>query len=211
MTDLLKKDSFHWNDKALEAFTKLKEVVTRPPMLALPDFSRPFIIECDASGKGLGAVLMQDQRPIAFHSQALKDKYLHLSTYETELLALASVVKKWRSYLLGRPFVVKTGHQSLKFLLEQRIATPSQQKWLAKLLEFAFVVEYKKGCDNRVADALSQTCGPTPALSTPITTSNFDSQASCLMLLTVLDPNWLKVLQDSYALDESVQQLIAAV
>ena len=107
-TNLLKKDSFHWNDKALEAFTKLKESVTQPPMLALPDFSRPFIIECDASGKGLGAVLMQDQSPIAFHSQYLKDKYLHLSTYEMELMALASAVKKWRSYLLGRPFVVKT-------------------------------------------------------------------------------------------------------
>ena len=156
LTDLLKKDSFHWNDKALEAFTKLKEAVTQPPVLALPDFFRSFIIECDASGKGLGAVLMQDQRPIAFHSQALKDKYLHLSTYETELMALASAVKKWRSYLLGRPFVVKTDHQSLKFLLEQRIATPSQQKWLAKLLGYAFVVEYKKGCDNRVADALSR-------------------------------------------------------
>ena len=58
LTDLLKKDSFLWNDQALEAFTKLKEAVTQPPVLALPDFSRPFIIECDASRKGLGAVLM---------------------------------------------------------------------------------------------------------------------------------------------------------
>ncbi|XP_075665366.1 uncharacterized protein LOC142635031 [Castanea sativa] len=72
-----------------------------------------------------GAVLMPDNRPIAFHSQVLKRKYLHLSTYETELLALASVVKKCRPYLLGRPFVVKIDHQSLKFLLEQRIATPA--------------------------------------------------------------------------------------
>ena len=60
LIDLLKKDSFHWSDKALEAFTKLKEAVTQPPVLALPDFCRPFIIECDALGKGLGVVLMQD-------------------------------------------------------------------------------------------------------------------------------------------------------
>ena len=115
-------------------------------------------------------------------------------------MALAFAVKKWRSYLLGRPFVVKTDHQSLKFLLEQRITTPSQQKWLAKLLGYAFVVEYKKGCDNRVVDALSRTFGPTPDMFASI----FDSKASCLMLLTVPDPTWLKVLQDSYSLDESV-------
>ena len=90
-------------------------------------------------------------------------------------------------------------------MLEQRIATPSQQKWLAKLLGFAFVMEYKKGCDNRVADALSRNCQPTPARSTPIPAPTSDLKASCLMLLTVPDPTWLKVLQDSYALDDSVQ------
>ena len=110
LTDLLKKDSLKWSGKAFVAFSKLKEDVTQPPMLALPDFSRPFVIECDASGCGLGAVLMQDQRPIAFHSQALKGKNLHLLTYETELLASATAVKKWRSYLLGRPFVVRIDH-----------------------------------------------------------------------------------------------------
>ena len=97
---------------------------------------------------------MQDNRPIAFHSQVLKGNHLHLSTYKTELLALATIVKKWRPYLLGRPFVVKTDHQSLKFLLEQRIATPTQQNWLTKLLGYAFVVEYKKGMENKVVDAL---------------------------------------------------------
>ena len=73
------------------------------------------------------------------------------------------------------------------------------------------MVEYKKGCDNRVADALSRTFGPAPDLSTSISASNSNSKASCLMLLTVPDPTWLKVLQDSYSLDESVQQLIAIV
>ena len=68
LIDLIKKDSFLWSDKALEAFKRLKEAVTYPPMLALPDFSKPFIIECDASRRGLGVVLMQDQRLIAFHS-----------------------------------------------------------------------------------------------------------------------------------------------
>lgn len=153
-------------------------------MLALRDFSKPFVIECDASGSGLGAVLMQDHKPIAFHSQALRGKNLHLSAYETKLLALATTVKKWRSYLLGIPFVVRTDHQSLKFLLEQRIATPSQQKWLAKPLGYAFAMEYKKGSDNRVADALSRQL----AFSSELSQSDPNSKTSCLFLLSVLDP-----------------------
>ena len=107
MTDLLKKDGFHRLDKALLAFNELKATVAQPPVLALPDFSKPFIIECDALGYGLGAILMQKHRPIAYHSQALKGKHLHLSTYEIELLALAIAIKKWRPYLLGRPFIVR--------------------------------------------------------------------------------------------------------
>jgi len=122
-------------------------------------------------------------------------------------MALASAVKKWRSYLLERPFVVKTDHQSLKFLLEQRIATPFQQKWLAKLLRYAFVVEYKRGSDNRVADALSRQFG----IDSNLLASSSDCKTSCLMLLTVPDPTWLDVLKDSYSLDASVQQLIAVV
>ena len=162
-------------------------------MLALLDFSKPFIIECDASGYGLGAVLMQEYRPIAYHNQALKGKHLHLSTYETELIALATAIKKWRPYLLGRPFIVRIDHQSLKFLLEQRIATLAQQKWLAKLLGYAFIVEYKKGVENKVADALSKR-------------SNYMSgqyeefpKVSCLLLLSVPDPTWLHILRDSYS------------
>ena len=103
---------------ALIAFNELKATVDQPSVLALPDCSKPFITECDASGYGLGVVLMQEHRPIAYHSQTLKGKHLHFSAYETELLALATAGKKWRPYLLAKPFIVRTEHQSLKFLLE---------------------------------------------------------------------------------------------
>ena len=122
---LLRKDSFIWTPAASQAFQLLKEAMSSPPVLALPDFTKPFVVECDASGLGVGAVLMQNQRPIAYHNQALKGKALALSTYEKELLALVVAVKKWRPYLLGRPFVIKTDHQSLKYLLEQKIGTPA--------------------------------------------------------------------------------------
>ena len=90
------------------AFQKLKVAMVQPPVLALPNFDKPFVIECDSSRRGIGVVLMQQGRPIAYHSQALKGKNLALSTYEKELLALVIVVKRWRAYLVERAFAIKT-------------------------------------------------------------------------------------------------------
>jgi len=195
LTQLLKKDAFGWNDEAEESFSRLKEAMTKAPVLALPDFSQQFIIECDASGLGIGAVLMQGKRPIAYFSQALHGRNLTLSAYEKEMLALVSSVKKWRPYLLGHRFVIRTDHRSLKFLWDQAIATEAQQKWLLKLMGYDFLIEYKKGQDNRAADALSrQTEGTLSALSAPI-------------------PHWIEPIQqevqqnpDLIALTERIQQ-----
>ena len=148
LSALLRKATITWTSKASHAFQLLKDAMSNPLVLALPDFSKSFMVECDASGLGVGAVLMQNQRPIDYHSQALKGKSLALSTYEKELLALVVAMKKWRPYLLGRPFVIKTDHQSLKYLLKQKIGTPAQQKWITKLLGYAFLVEYKHGKEN---------------------------------------------------------------
>jgi hypothetical protein len=154
LTDLLKKNAFVWSEVAEAAFEELKRAVTKPPVLILPDFSLPFVIECDATRRGIGALLMQQQRPLAFFSQVLKGRFLFMSTYEKELLALVAAVMKWRPYLLCHFFTIKTDHQSLKFLLEQKIGNPMQQRWVSKLLGYEFVVEYKKGQENKVADAL---------------------------------------------------------
>lgn len=108
----------------MEAFQKLKAAMTEPTVLALPNFAKPFIIECDASGKGIGVVLMQVGRPIAYLSQVPKGKALNLSTYEKELLALVLFIQKWRPYLLGHRCTIRTDQQSLKFLLEQRVGIP---------------------------------------------------------------------------------------
>lgn len=122
---LLKKNCFYWTPTTTEAFLNLKKAVTSTPVLRLPDFNKVFTIECDASRTGIGAVLMQEGQPIAFLSQALKGQALYLSTYEKELLSLVKAVQKWRPYLLGQPFKVKTDQQSLKFLLEQKVGTVS--------------------------------------------------------------------------------------
>jgi hypothetical protein len=118
LTDLLKKNAFLWSEVVEQAFQNLKVVVTNPLVLVLLDFNQPFVIECDEPGRGVGAVLMQNQRPIAFFNQVLKGRFLLLSTYEKELVALVAAVKKWRPYVLGHPLTIKIDHQSLKYLLE---------------------------------------------------------------------------------------------
>lgn len=92
---------------------------------------------------------MQNQQSIAFHSQALKGRSLHLSTYKKELLDLVTAVKKWGPYLVGKPFIINIDQQSLKFLLEQKFGTHALQNWLTKLLGYVFVVEYKNGGKTR--------------------------------------------------------------
>jgi hypothetical protein len=79
LTDLLKKDQFKWNPTAEEAFNHLKRIMTTAPILALPNFAKPFILECDASNSGVGAVLMQEGRPISFLSKPLSPKNQQLS------------------------------------------------------------------------------------------------------------------------------------
>jgi len=156
LTRLLKKGCFCWNEESTKAMEALKKAITTAPVLKLPDFSQPFSIECDASGSGLGAVLTQDKRPIAFFSKGLSDTSLTKSIYEKELMALVLAIQHWRPYLLGQKFTVYTDQRSLRYLLEQRITTQNQQNWLAKLMGYEFNIVYKIGASNKVADALSR-------------------------------------------------------
>jgi hypothetical protein len=156
LTQLLAKDSFHWSEAAEQAFIKLKEALTTPPVLYLPDFSQQFVVECDANGIDFGAILSQNSHLVAYFSEALKGSALALSIYENEMLAIIKVVQKWRPYLLGRSFIVRTDQKSLKYLLEQRITTPAQTRWLPKLLGYDYQIEYKRGLENQGADSLSR-------------------------------------------------------
>jgi len=99
---LLKKANFKWTNESVEALKMLQQAVTTAPLLALLDFSRPFSIDCDASGKGVAAVLTQNKRTIAYFSKALADLPLSKSVYKKELMALVLAIPHSRPYVLGQ-------------------------------------------------------------------------------------------------------------
>jgi hypothetical protein len=87
-------------------------------MLALPDFTQPFVIESDASGTGIGAMLMKNSHPISFESCKLREYERHYSVYDKEMLAIMHALAKFKQYLVGNRFKIKTDHNSLKFLMD---------------------------------------------------------------------------------------------
>ena len=124
------------------------------PVLALPNFSQPFVLECDASRERIGAVLMQKGQPIAFESRKLQDVEKLYSIYDKDMLAIMHALAKFRQYLVGNRFVVRTKHNNLRHFLEQKALNERQHKWVSKAQAYDFDIEYVKGKRNVVADAL---------------------------------------------------------
>jgi hypothetical protein len=156
LTQLLRKEGFQWTEAASTAFTALKQVLSTAPVLHLPDFSVPFVVDCDASGTGFDVVLHQNAGPLAFFSRPFAARHLKVVAYERELIGLVQAVRHWRPYLWGHRFVVRTDHYALKYMLDQRLSTVPQHQWISKLFGYDFAVEYRPGRLNVVADALSR-------------------------------------------------------
>lgn len=156
LTKLLKKEGFTWSSEAHGAFLALKKALVSASLLQLLDFTKRFIIDCDASGVGFGAVLHQGAGPIAFFSRAVAPHHAKLAAYERELIGLVKAVRHWRPYVWGRSFTIRTDHYSLKFLLDQRLSTIPQHTWVSKLFGYDFEVEFRLGKHNGAADALSR-------------------------------------------------------
>ena len=192
LTELLKKDKFEWSEKAESAFQELKEMMISSPVLALPDYSQEFVIETDASNTGIGAVLMQGGHPLAYISKALSLRHQGLSVYEKELLAIVYAVKKWHHYLHGRHFVIRTDHHSLKYLLQQRITFPGQHTWLTKLMGYDYEINYKKGRENVVADALSRV----------------NSSELMFMAISTISSDLMQQIQSTWDTDAELRELI---
>jgi hypothetical protein len=151
------KQVFQWGGKQQKAFDTLKENINTTPVLALPDLQQPFEIETDASGYAMGAVLMQQRKPICYHSETFSKVVINYPTYDKELYALVQSVKKWKHYLMGKETIIHTDHQPLQYLQSQTKLQQSRHfRWMGFLQQFHLVIKYKKGVNNKVVDMLSR-------------------------------------------------------
>jgi hypothetical protein len=157
MTELLKKDNkFVWTPKCEESFQIIKKKLTTMPVLTLPDIHQNFIIFCDASRQGLGCVLMQNEKVIAYASRLLKPHEQNYSTHVLELAAIVHALKIWRHYLIGNKCHVFTYHKSLKYILSQPDLNLRQRRWMELIKDYDIEIHYHPGKANVVEDALSR-------------------------------------------------------
>jgi hypothetical protein len=155
--ELTKKGvSFNWGPTHEQAFKTLKSKLTQAPLLQLLDFAKMFEVECDASGLGIGGVLLQGGKQVAFYSEKLSGPSMNYSTYDKELYALVRVLHTWQHYLWSREFVIHLDHESLKYLKGQPNLNKQHARWIEIVETFPYIIKHKKGKDNIIADALSR-------------------------------------------------------
>jgi hypothetical protein len=156
ITELLKKgNNYVWSEACDEAFKHLKKLLTTSPLLARPDTMKPFDVYCDASGTGLGGVLLQEGRVISYSSRQLRRHEEHYPTHDLELVAVVMPLRTWCHYLLGNVVHIYTDHKSLKYIFTQPDLNMRQRRWLELIKDYELEVHYHSGKSNVVAEALS--------------------------------------------------------
>ncbi|GJS94892.1 reverse transcriptase [Tanacetum coccineum] len=160
LTKLMRKgEKFVWNEEREKSFEELKQRLVSSPILTLPSGSGGFQIYSDASKKGLGCVLMQHGKVIAYASRQLKPYEVNYPTHDLELAAVVFALKIWRHYLYGESCDIFTDHKSLKYIFTQRELNMRQRRWLELLKDYDTNIQYHPGKANVVADALSRKSG----------------------------------------------------
>eukprot|EP00253_Pinus_taeda_P019835 PITA_19835 len=156
--DTIKKTNqpFHWTEATERGFQILKKKITERPILRLPDFNKPFQVRCDASNTAIGAVLSQEDRPVAYFSEKLNESRQKYSTYDKEFYAIIQALKHWRHYLLGNEFVLFTDNSALQYIMQQHKLNHKHAAWVEYLQNFTFVLKHISVQANKVADALSR-------------------------------------------------------
>jgi hypothetical protein len=160
MMDTVKKrhKSFHWTEEAEKNFNLLKKKIIEQPILVLPDFSKTFQVKCDTSRFAIGAVLSQDDRPVAYFSEKLNEEKIKYSTYDKEFYAVIQALKKWRHYLVPKEFVLYNDNHALQFVTQQEKLNQNHAKWVEYIHNFTLVIKHISGTANKFVDALSKKC-----------------------------------------------------
>jgi hypothetical protein len=157
ITELLKRgNKYVWSETCDEAFKHLKKLLTISPVLAQPDTTKPFNVYCDASGTGLGSVLMQEGQVMSYFSKQLRRHEEHYPTHDLELAAVVMALRTWRHYLLGNVIHIYTDHKSLKYIFTQPDLNMRWRRWLELIKNYELEVHYHPGKANVVADVLSR-------------------------------------------------------
>ncbi|GJV69711.1 putative reverse transcriptase domain-containing protein [Tanacetum coccineum] len=154
--DQLQGSSVYSKIKLRSGYHQLRQKLCSAPILALPEGSEDFIAYCDASKKGLGVVLMQREKVIAYASRQLKIHEKNYTTHDLELGAVVFALKIWRHYLYGTKCTVFTDHKSLQYILNQKELNMRQRRWLELLSDYDYEIRYHPGKANVVTDALSR-------------------------------------------------------
>ncbi|KAL0536859.1 hypothetical protein IC582_025822 [Cucumis melo] len=167
LTQLTRKGApFVWSKACEDSFQTLKQKLVTAPVLTVPDGSGSFVIYSDASKKGLGCVLMQQGKVVAYASRQLKSHEQNYPTHDLELAAVVFALKIWRHYLYGEKIQIFTDHKSLKYFFTQKELNMRQRRWLELVKDYDCEILYHPGKANVVADALSRKVSHSAALIT---------------------------------------------
>jgi hypothetical protein len=157
MTELLAKgNTFEWTPRREASFQELKKRLTTTLVLTMPSVERPFSIYYDASGQGLGCILMQDGHVVAYASRQLRKHEEKYPTHDLELAAVVHYLKIWRHYIIGKRCDVYSDHKRLKYIFTQPDLNLRQRRWLELIKDYDLGINYQPGKANVVADALSK-------------------------------------------------------
>ena len=151
-----KEVKFDWDDRCEEAFLELTRRLTSTPILIVPDRGQEYTVYCDASRAGLGCVLMQSGRVVAYGSRQLKNHEQNYPIHDMELVVVVFALKIWRHSLYGEQFKVYSDHKSMKYIFTQRDLNMRQRRWMEFLEDYDFTLHYHPGKANVVANALDR-------------------------------------------------------
>ena len=208
MTRLLQKNvKYQWSEKCQRSFDKLKSFLTEAPVLTQPTYGKEYVIFSDVSLNGLGCVLMQEGKVVAYASRQLKPHENNYPTHDLELAAIVFALKIWRHYLYGEKCFIYTDHKSLKYLPSQRELNLRQRRWMKLIKDYDCVIDYHPGKANVVDDVSRKTVQTLRALNAHLSLSDDGTIVTELIAI----PKMLNRVLEAQKKDEKIVAIVRQI